>query len=61
MTNSIKTTVKYTTRNDGNGQPITGFYIIANGVAIGCPRKTYEAAYADLTIYRRELLAMVTR
>ena len=57
----MKTTVKYTKRQDGNGNDVTGFYVLVNGVAVGCPRKTYEAAYADMEVYLREVRAMVAR
>lgn len=55
----MKTTVKYTNREDGNGKPIAGFYVIVNGIAIGCPWKTYEAASASMEQYLREMRAMV--
>ena len=54
----MKTTVKYTNREDGNGNPLAGFYVIVNGIAIGCPWKTYEAAYASMEQYLREMRAM---
>lgn len=54
----MRTTVKYTSRPDGNGIPISGFYVIANGIPIGRAWKTYEAAYASMEQYLRELRAM---
>lgn len=56
----MKATVKYTTREDGNGKPIAGFYVVVNGIAIGCARKTYEAAYADYEAYLRDLRKMLS-
>ncbi len=54
----MKTTVKYTNRTDGNGKPVAGFYVIVNGIPIGCPWKTYEAAYASMEQYLREMRAL---
>jgi hypothetical protein len=60
MTQAIRTTVKYTTRLDGNGIPVAGFYIIANGLPIGRAWQTYEATYASMEQYLRELRGLAS-
>jgi radical SAM superfamily enzyme len=55
---TMRTTVKYTKRTDGNGVEVLGFYVIVNGVPIGKPWKTYEAAYSSMEQYIREVRKM---
>jgi hypothetical protein len=54
----MKIGVKYTNRPDGNGKLVAGFYVMVNGIAVGCPWKTYEAAYASMEQYLREVRTM---
>lgn len=48
-------TVAQTTRNDGNGRPIEGWFVIHYGMPVGPRHESAEAARATMMEYVRDI------
>jgi hypothetical protein len=54
VTSPIRVGVSYTTRTDGNGKPLPGWYATTCGIPVGPPHATPELAAATAREFVRD-------
>jgi hypothetical protein len=51
-------TVQLTSRKNGNGEDMPGWYVCDYNIPVGCPRATKEESLKDLHIYIADIRRM---